>query len=115
LAALVALVLVAALSSCSGDSGDGGAEEKVIDSIAVTIKDGKVTPSGTRIQIAKDEPLTFRVDSDVAGEIHIHSKPEQSVVFEAGQTEHDVTFDKPGIFPAELHEPAQVVVELEVR
>ncbi|NYG60327.1 hypothetical protein BJ980_003250 [Nocardioides daedukensis] len=112
--ALVALVLVAALSSCS-DSGDGGSEDKVVDSIAVTIKDGKVTPSGTRLQIAKDEPLTFRVDSDVAGEIHIHSKPEQSVVFEAGQTEHDVTFDKAGIFPAELHDPAQVVVELEVR
>src|SRR3546814_21104314 len=83
LAALVALVLVAALSSCSGDSGDGGAEEKVVDSIAVTIKDGKVTPSGTRIQIAKDEPFTFRVDSDVAGEINIHSKPDKSLVLQS--------------------------------
>ena len=51
----------------------------------------------------------------VAGEFHVHSTPEQEIEYDAGTSEHEITIDRPGVVEVESHEPASVVLQLEVR
>lgn len=83
--------------------------------VEVRIRDGEVDPAGDRIQARVGEPVTFVIDSDVPGELHVHSTPEHSIEIEPGTTEQSITIDQPGVVEAELHDPPLVVVQLEVR
>ncbi|WP_340539857.1 hypothetical protein [Nocardioides sp. GXZ039] len=110
--ALLALVL--SLAACGGDDGKEGAdtETKVVD---ITLKDGVVTPDGGRIEVGVNQPVDLVVTSDVAGELHLHSSPEQTLPFEAGENDPiKLQFDRPGIIELELHEPASPVAEFQV-
>ena len=92
------------------DGESRGAEQ----TIEVTIKDGTVDPSGERVEVSAGEEIQLVVTSDVAGELHVHSTPEQSLPFEVGTTTLPLTIDQPGVAEVELHDPAMVVVQLEV-
>ena len=83
--------------------------------VRMTLKDGQVSPNGERIEVEAGEPVTFEIDADAAGELHAHSNPEQSIEFEPGTSSHEIVIDQPGIVEVELHDPALVVVQLEVR
>ena len=108
-------VLVAALSltACSDDSSSGssGGSGTTVD---ITIKDGKVTPNGDRVQAKVGEPVTLKIDADVAGEIHVHSSPEQEIEFPKGSSTKKLTIEKPGIIDVEDHALEQVIVQLQV-
>jgi predicted small secreted protein len=116
---IVATLLVTALSltACADDSGKGddaatsGSGSTTVD---ITIKDGKVTPNGDRIKAKVGEPVTLKIDADTAGEIHVHSTPEQEIEFEKGTSTKKLTIDKPGIIDVEDHALEQVIVQLEV-
>jgi len=83
--------------------------------IDVTLEDGKVTPSGDRVEVTAGEPFTFVITADAPGELHVHSAEGTEVEFEAGTSEHEVTVAQPGVVEVELHDPELVVVQLEVR
>jgi len=83
--------------------------------IEMTLADGTVTPAGDRVQAETGEPITFVIDADAGGELHVHSTPESFIDFKAGTSEHEIVVDQPGVVEVELHEPALVVVQLEVR
>jgi hypothetical protein len=83
--------------------------------VEVTVEGGQVSPSGERVRAGVGEPVTFAIDADSGGELHAHSSPEQEIAFDAGRSEHTLTFDRPGVVEVELHDPAVVVVQLEVR
>ncbi len=82
--------------------------------IAITIDGDQITPNGDRIQVALGEPVTFDITADRAGELHVHSTPEQELQFEQGDSQVEVTFDKPGVVEVEDHESDRVVVQLQV-
>ena len=83
--------------------------------IEVTLKDGKVTPSGDRVQATAGEPITFVITADAPGELHVHSAEGTEIEFEPGTSEHEVTVAQPGVVEVELHDPELIVVQLEVR
>lgn len=83
--------------------------------IAVVIKDGIVTPNGERIEVPAGEAFWVTIDSDVADSLHFHSTPEQEIEFSAGSSQHEVTFDQPGVVDVELHGLHVTVAQLEVR
>jgi hypothetical protein len=83
-------------------------------SIAITIQGDTVTPNGKRIESSLGQPLTLTVRSDRAGELHVHSTPEQELKYSKGTTTLHVTIDKPGIVDIEDHIADVVVVQLEV-
>jgi len=83
--------------------------------IEMTLAGGKVTPAGARVEAAAGEPITFVIDADTAGELHVHSTPESEIAFDAGRSEHELVLDQPGVVEVELHDPPLVVVQLEVR
>ena len=142
---LGALVCVLALAAGCGDDGDDGtatetpsasestsqatesptatetpsetaeAPEPEGTVIQVTFKGGEVTPAGDRVEAKAGEPITFEIDADAPGELHVHSTPDHEIEFEAGTSTHEIVIDQPGIVEVELHDPEIVVVQLELR
>ena len=88
------------------------AEEVTID---VTIEGDQVTPVAQSVEIGVGETLVLDVTSDRAGELHVHSSPEQELEFQAGSTPLDVTLDQPGSVDIEEHESGALVVRVLVK
>jgi uncharacterized lipoprotein len=80
----------------------------------VKVQGDKVTPNGERIKAKLGEPVVINVTANRAGELHVHSTPEQELKYHTGKTALRVTIDKPGIVDIEDHIAEVVVVQLEV-
>src|SRR3954447_19973152 len=117
------LVAALALTGCGDDSPDTSADGSATSStsastgasspspsastgtsIDITIKDGKVTPNGERVTAEVGEPVTLNIDADTAGELHVHSTPEQELEFPRGVSTKMLTIDQPGVVDVEDHE-----------
>jgi hypothetical protein len=117
--ALVVLALalcLPALAACGdeeaapGTGGDGTSTK----TINVTIEGDSVEPNGDRVKVGVDQPIELVVKADAAGEIHVHSTPEQELEYRAGTTTLKLTIDKPGIVEVESHALEKTIVQLEV-
>jgi len=84
-------------------------------SIEVRIEGDKVAPNAEELSIAVNETLVWNITSDRAGELHVHSKPEQFVEFGEGETRAEMTIETLGSVEVEDHETSAVVAILEVR
>lgn len=80
--------------------------------LAVQVTGNDVSPSGKAISMSVGDVLTIQVTSDRAGELHVHSSPEQYVEFKAGETRRDLTLDKPGQVDIEEHDTGALVARL---
>ncbi len=106
-----------ASATAEGSASDSAApEDPKADGtvIAITIDGDQITPNGDRIEVPLGEPVTFDITADRAGELHVHSTPEQELAFEQGDTQVEVSFDKPGVVEVEDHESDKVIVQLQV-
>jgi hypothetical protein len=130
-AGLVA-VLALAVAGCGGSSSkaedDGGhdisatpaaqataappADAKVI---GVTITKDSVSPSAERIEVKRNQPVVLEIDAVAAGELHVHSSPEQHIEFPAGKSQVQLKIDQPGVVDVEDHHLDKVIVQLEVK
>ena len=54
------------------------------------------------------------VDADEAGELHVHSKPEQEIAYPEGTSSNELSFDKPGVFAVESHDLGITLIEFKV-
>ena len=87
-------------------------DEVVVD---VSIVGDDVTPVAQQVELGVGETLLLEVESDRAGELHVHSSPEQEVDFAAGSSRLDLTFDKPGSVDIEEHESGALIVRVLVQ
>jgi hypothetical protein len=110
LAALCLTVL--GLTACSQETPES--PDSAGTSIHITVKDGEVTPAGDRVKAKVGEPITLHIDADTAGEIHVHSTPEQEIEFAEGSSTKELTVEQPGIVDLELHDSDTVIVQLQV-
>ena len=103
-------------SSSAATQESSPAEEPTADGtvIEITIQGDTVDPNGERVEVPMGEPVTLDITSDREGELHVHSTPEQEVSFSHGDTEAELTFDKPGVVDVEDHESGKVIVQLQV-
>jgi uncharacterized protein YcfL len=83
--------------------------------VEIEIEGDRVEPRGERVEVAAGEPLTLKVESNRAAELHVHSSPEQELEVEPGESTLTVTVKTPGIVDVEEHETGVVVLQLEVR
>ncbi|MBD3926459.1 hypothetical protein IEZ26_17680 [Nocardioides cavernae] len=125
------LVLAASLSACGGDgdtdppatdqsassSPSDSGSSSTADGVAVTVtREGdSFTPNGERVELGIDQTLVLTIEADEAGELHVHSTPEQEIAYEAGTSEHEIVIDRPGVVEVESHEPDVILLQLEVR
>ena len=84
--------------------------------IEVTVEGDTVTPNGERVDVDRGEEVQLVVTADAAGEIHVHSDPEQEFEYDAGTTTLTLTnLDRPGVVEVESHTLDKVIVQLEVK
>ena len=100
----------------TGGPADVETEDDAVE-IEIEIENGRITPSGERVDVQVGEPIRFVVDSDVADELHVHSTPEHSFPVKAGDVDRqfEFTLNQPGVVEVELHELGDVVVSLAAR
>src|SRR5689334_21311642 len=84
-AVAVAAAALLSLTACGGSNSDSGSSTQT-KKIAVTFSGDKVTPSGDRIDVSVNQPIELDVTADKAGEIHVHSDPEQELEYGVGTT-----------------------------
>lgn len=129
------LVLAASLSACGGDgdtdppatdqSSSSSPSDSPSDSgststgggaaVTVTREGDSFTPNGERVELGVDQTLVLTIEADQAGELHVHSTPEQEIAYDAGTSEHEIVIDRPGVVEVESHEPDVILLQLEVR
>ena len=133
------LVLAASLTACGGDqdtdppatdqssssspsdsSSDSGSDSGSTSTgggaaVTVTREGDSFTPNGERVELGVDQTLVLTIEADEAGELHVHSTPEQEIAYDAGTSEHEIVIDRPGVVEVESHEPDVILLQLEVR
>ncbi len=140
-AAAVACVVAVTLTGCSGDdtaasdqetpsastsespsesAGESASESPSTSEdegtvIEIQIKGNTIEPQGKSVVVKAGEPVTLKVSSDRAAELHVHSSPEQELEVEKGESTLSITLDTPGIVDVEEHESDVVVLRFEVR
>jgi hypothetical protein len=82
--------------------------------VVVTIDGDRIEPNGASIEADLDEPVVLSITSDRAGELHVHSTPEQFVEFRKGSHEYELTFEQPGVVEVEDHDTGFVIAQLQV-
>lgn len=83
--------------------------------LSVTIGGQDVGPNAEEIDLATGEELTIDIQSDRAGELHVHSTPEQYIEFDAGTTSTRLVIETPGSVEVEEHDTSAVVALITVR
>jgi hypothetical protein len=115
-AAAVVLATLTFATACGDEekpSDSGSSDPKVIK---VTFDGDTVTPNGERVEVSTGQDIQLEVDADVAGEIHVHSSPEQELEYPAGESTQTIKgMDQPGTVDVESHHLDKVIVQLEVR
>ncbi|MDZ5660339.1 hypothetical protein SFC79_01070 [Nocardioides sp. S-58] len=116
----VVLLLAAGLAACGGDAEPPATTQSPRtegDSVVVEVtREGDTfTPNGERVDLGTGQTLVLEVTADEAGELHVHSTPEQDIAYEEGTSEHEITVDRPGVVEVESHDPDSIVLQLEVR
>ena len=74
-----------------------------------------MTPVAEQIDLEAGDSLLVRVRSDRAGELHVHSDPEQYVEFGSGSGEHELTLENPGAVDIEEHDSGALGARVLVR
>lgn len=83
--------------------------------LLVRIDGPKVQPNAQEIELETGEKLMIEIQSDRAGELHVHSTPEQYVEFDAGRTSAQLVIETPGSVEVEEHDTSAVVALIEAR
>lgn len=114
---LVAVLVASGCASKEDDTGGGDDTPATGNggAIVITIKGGEVSPNAKRIEAKVNQTVKLEIHADEAGEMHVHSSPDQTIEYDEGTTNAEITIDKPGVVDVETHDPAQTVLQIEVR
>ncbi|OBG27077.1 hypothetical protein [Mycobacterium sp. 852002-51057_SCH5723018] len=121
LAIVWVVALMWALIGCGGahnqtqgqPQGQSPAGGPVVD---VTIAKGQVTPTNTTLQAKVGQPITLRVTSDAADELHVHSTPDHKFQVAAAPNQtFQFSVDVPGNVEVELHHLDRTIATIQVQ
>lgn len=124
-AAVVATVLAVATLSLTAACSTSGPSDSVASSnggassartvVAITITGGKVSPIGEQVDVSVGQTVVLDITADTAGEIHVHSTPEQQVAYGVGHTQASLgAFSFPTQIEVESHTLDKTILTLQV-
>ena len=94
---------------------DGGSGEAPADEVAtIVVKNGEPVDGVAELTFTEGERIRFRVESDVAEEVHLHGYDVSEDVEAGGSVEFDVPATIPGVFEAELEHSVVPIAEITV-
>jgi multidrug efflux pump subunit AcrA (membrane-fusion protein) len=107
------LALMWALIACAGSQNQTPTAAPVVD---VTIAKGQVTPTNATLRAKVHQQITFRVTSDAADELHVHSTPDHRFqVATAPNQTFQFSVDVPGNVEVELHHLDRTIATIQVQ
>jgi hypothetical protein len=113
-ATLLAVAMLG-LTACGDDESSGTNGDTAPASIDVSFEGDTVTPNGERVKVDVGQPIELDITADAAGEIHVHSDPEQTLDYDEGTSTVTIEpIDQPGVVDVESHDLDVVIVQLEV-
>ncbi|HZJ07696.1 MAG TPA: hypothetical protein VFD59_19865 [Nocardioidaceae bacterium] len=80
----------------------------------IEIEGDRIEPNGKRVSVEAGERILLEIESDRAGQLHVHSTPEEEIPFKLGDSMVELKVDTPGIVDVEEHESGTVLLQLEV-
>jgi len=117
---LLALAALAGLAACGG-SDDGGSDnggnsitENTNPVPTITVKNGEPVGGVQELEYSAGDRVRFKVDSDVADEIHIHGYDLMKDVPAGGSVSFSFPAEIEGIFEVELEGRKEQIAELRV-
>ena len=127
-AVLLAVFAIAGLAACGGDdsndtssaanaSGGGGGHSitEVKNAVpAITVKNGEPVGGVQELEYSAGDQVRFKVDSDVADEIHVHGYDLMKDVPAGGSVSFSFPAEIEGIFEVELEGLKEQIAELRV-
>lgn len=114
-AAAVLTTALVGLTACGDDESDPPTTDAEPVTVLVTFEGDTVDPSGDRVEVETGQPVELEITADAAGEIHVHSDPEQTLSYDAGSSTVEIEgIDQPGVVEVESHNLDKVIVQLEV-
>jgi len=125
---IAALAVLAFVAGCGGSKTSGGSSSPTQQApqsqqqtpaglvVDITISNGTVTPANAEFNAKVGQPITFRVNSDAADELHVHSVPDHTFGVEARQNQtFQFSVDVPGQVEVELHRLDRTVATIQVQ
>jgi phosphoribulokinase len=101
------------LVACGGSQTQAPTAAPVVD---VTIAKGQVTPTNATVAAKVHQQITFRVSSDVADELHVHSTPDHKFAIAAAPNQtFQFSVDVPGNVEVELHHLDRTIATIQVQ
>ncbi len=107
---VLALTLSGLLAGCGGSSDSSGSSADT--DVDVSVDGDTISPTNKQLEIGVGDTVTLHVTADRAGELHVHSSPEQELEFEEGETDLPITLDKPGSVDVEEHTSETLVLRI---
>lgn len=86
-----------------------------VRTITIRLADGKVSPNGTRVDLAKGEPFVLDITSDRDDEVHVHGFDKAIDVKAGKRVKVQLTADRTGRYEVESHHPELLIVVLQIR
>ncbi len=86
-----------------------------VRTITIELKNGRVTPSGDRVELTRGEPFVLDITSDRDDEVHVHGFDEEIEVKAGDHKKVELTADRTGRFEVESHHPELLIVVLQIR
>jgi hypothetical protein len=127
-AVLLAVLAIAGLAACGGEDssdtssagnagGDAGGHSITENTNAVptiVVKNGEPVGGVQELEYSAGDQVRFRVESDVADEIHVHGYDLMKDVPAGGTVSFSFPAEIEGIFEVELEDHAEQIAELRV-
>lgn len=102
-------------SSTAGASSSQGTDTSNRKVIEITFAGGRVTPIAESVDVNVGQTVVLDITADVAGEIHVHSTPEQHIEYAVGHTQVPLNpITLPGTIDVESHSLDKTILILQV-
>jgi hypothetical protein len=101
------------LAACGGSQTQSPAAAPVVD---VSIAKGQINPTNATVAAKVHQQITFRVSSDVADVLHVHSTPDHKFPIAAAPNQtFQFSVDVPGNVEVELHHLDRTIATIQVQ
>ncbi|MGZ4577058.1 MAG: hypothetical protein ACXVX1_04950 [Mycobacterium sp.] len=108
-----AAALACGLVACGGSPNRPAAAALDVN---VTIAKGQVAPTNATLQAKVHQPITLKVTSDAADELHVHSVPDHKFEVAAAPNQtFQFSVDVPGNVEVELHHLDRTIATIQVQ
>jgi hypothetical protein len=118
LTAGLAAILITLTTACSASTAPTASPSNQQDHrkvVKITFAGGRVTPVAENLDVNVGDQVVLDITADTAGEIHVHSTPEQHIDYPAGHSQEPLdALNLPGQIEIESHTLEKTIVTLAV-